>query len=45
MQPHGDQAASLPKVCPQHDVIWSELTVREHLEFFAKAWHGSKGRH
>ncbi|CAJ1333106.1 unnamed protein product [Effrenium voratum] len=24
-------------VCPQHDVIWSELTVREHLEFFSKA--------
>ncbi|CAL1171712.1 unnamed protein product, partial [Cladocopium goreaui] len=24
-------------VCPQHDVIWSGLTVREHLEFFAQA--------
>jgi len=22
-------------VCPQHDVIWSQMTVREHLEFFA----------
>ena len=29
-------------VCPQHDVIWSELTVREHLEFFSKATLGSK---
>eukprot|EP00931_Biecheleriopsis_adriatica_P069363 TRINITY_DN4321_c0_g1_i1.p1 TRINITY_DN4321_c0_g1~~TRINITY_DN4321_c0_g1_i1.p1 ORF type:complete len:1964 (+),score=351.62 TRINITY_DN4321_c0_g1_i1:38-5929(+) len=24
-------------VCPQHDVIWSGMTVKEHLEFFAKA--------
>lgn len=23
-------------VCPQHDVIWGMLTVREHLEFFAE---------
>lgn len=23
-------------VCPQHDVIWVGLTVKEHLEFFAK---------
>jgi ABC-type multidrug transport system ATPase subunit len=22
-------------VCPQHDVLWPELTVREHLEIFA----------
>ncbi len=22
-------------VCPQHDVLWPELTVREHLVFFA----------
>ncbi|CAJ1443886.1 unnamed protein product, partial [Effrenium voratum] len=29
-------------VCPQHDVIWSELTVREHLEFFSKATLGSE---
>ena len=23
--------------CPQHDVIWSQLTVTEHLHFFAHA--------
>lgn len=22
-------------VCPQHDVLWGELTVKEHLQFFA----------
>jgi ABC-type multidrug transport system ATPase subunit len=22
-------------VCPQHDVLWAELTVKEHLEIFA----------
>eukprot|EP00929_Paragymnodinium_shiwhaense_P046547 TRINITY_DN23705_c0_g1_i1.p1 TRINITY_DN23705_c0_g1~~TRINITY_DN23705_c0_g1_i1.p1 ORF type:complete len:1941 (+),score=414.00 TRINITY_DN23705_c0_g1_i1:131-5953(+) len=22
-------------VCPQHDVIWTQLTVREHLQFYA----------
>lgn len=23
-------------VCPQHDVLFDQLTPREHLEFFAK---------
>lgn len=23
-------------VCPQHDVLWAELTVREHLDIFAR---------
>lgn len=23
-------------LCPQHNVLFSELTVREHLEFFAR---------
>lgn len=23
-------------VCPQHDVLWNDLTVREHLQFFAR---------
>jgi ATP-binding cassette, subfamily A (ABC1), member 3 len=22
-------------VCPQHDVLWDDLTVKEHLNFFA----------
>jgi len=23
-------------VCPQHDILWPELTAREHLEIFAE---------
>jgi ATP-binding cassette, subfamily A (ABC1), member 3 len=23
-------------VCPQHDILWDSLTVREHLEFFGR---------
>jgi ABC-type multidrug transport system ATPase subunit len=23
-------------VCPQHDILWHELTAREHLEIFAE---------
>ena len=23
-------------VCPQHDVLWNDLTAREHLIFFAR---------
>lgn len=22
--------------CPQHDVLWPELTAREHLEFYGR---------
>jgi hypothetical protein len=22
-------------ICPQHDVLWDDLTVKEHLQFFA----------
>ena len=25
-------------LCPQHDVLFGELTVAEHLYFFAKVW-------
>ena len=32
-----DSTRKVLGVCPQHDVIWSGLTVREHLEFFAQA--------
>lgn len=30
--------------CPQHNVLFNELTVREHLEFFArlKGFHGQE---
>ncbi|XP_053608124.1 phospholipid-transporting ATPase ABCA1-like [Plodia interpunctella] len=30
-------------LCPQHDVLFDELTVREHLEFFSSL-KGSKGK-
>jgi len=32
-------------VCPQHDVLWDQLTAREHLELFAriKGLHGNIG--
>lgn len=23
-------------VCPQHDLLWDEMTGREHIEFFAR---------
>lgn len=23
-------------ICPQHDILWDDLTVREHLLFYAK---------
>lgn len=29
-------------VCPQHDVLFEDLTVREHFEIFA-IFKGSKG--
>jgi len=34
---HGDMSAlhSIMGVCPQHDVLWNQLTAREHLEMFA----------
>jgi ABC-type multidrug transport system ATPase subunit len=31
-----DAVRSLIGVCPQHDVLWSELTAREHLLLFAR---------
>ena len=30
-------------LCPQHNVLFNELTVREHLEFFARL-KGFKGK-
>jgi ABC-type multidrug transport system ATPase subunit len=32
-----DQLRKILGVCPQHDVLWPELTVQEHLTFFAAA--------
>lgn len=31
-------------LCPQHNVLFNELTVKEHLEFFAtlKGFHGEQ---
>ncbi|KCV73298.1 hypothetical protein H696_00838 [Fonticula alba] len=31
-----DQIRSLTGVCPQHDILWNDLTSREHLEFFLR---------
>lgn len=31
-------------LCPQHNVLFNELTVREHLEFFARL-KGLAGTH
>jgi ABC-type multidrug transport system ATPase subunit len=31
-----DDARKLLGVCPQHDILWDELTAREHLMLFAK---------
>lgn len=30
------QARAHLGLCPQHNVLFNELTVREHLEFFAR---------
>lgn len=30
------QVSQLVGVCPQHDILWPELTVREHLLFYAR---------
>ena len=31
-----DAARKLMGICPQHDVLWDELTAREHLTLYAK---------
>ena len=37
-QVHGSQSSALEKLgyCPQHDCIWPNLTIQEHLECFAE---------
>lgn len=30
-----DQIRSMTGVCPQHDILFDNLTPKEHLEFFA----------
>lgn len=30
-----DQIRQMTGVCPQHDILFDNLTPREHLEFFA----------
>ena len=32
-------------VCPQHDVLWAQLTVQEHLELYATLKGVSKAQH
>lgn len=31
-----DEIQQILGVCPQHDILWSELTAREHLELFSE---------
>ncbi len=31
-----DAIRRLTGICPQHDVLFDELTAREHLQFFAR---------
>jgi hypothetical protein len=31
-------------VCPQHDILWNELTAREHLRIFAQLKGVTSGR-
>jgi len=33
IEAHPEAVHRLIGVCPQHDVVWNELTVQEHLEF------------
>ena len=37
-----DQVRQQLGCCPQHDILWNELTAREHLEFFGR-FHGMGG--
>jgi ATP-binding cassette subfamily A (ABC1) protein 2 len=30
-----DEIQNITGVCPQHNILWDELTAREHLIFFA----------
>jgi ABC-type multidrug transport system ATPase subunit len=30
-----EQIRAVMGVCPQHDILWNQLTAREHLELFA----------
>ena len=31
-----DEIRKLTGICPQHDVLFNELTPREHLKFYAR---------
>eukprot|EP01132_Coremiostelium_polycephalum_P003971 gene3971-4967_t len=31
-----DSVRKMTSVCPQHDILWNELTAQEHLELFAE---------
>ena len=31
-----EEIRKMTGICPQHDVLFDELTIREHLEFFAR---------
>jgi ATP-binding cassette subfamily A (ABC1) protein 5 len=31
-----EEIRKMTGICPQHDVLFDELTAREHLQFFAR---------
>jgi len=31
-----DEIRRFTGVCPQHDILWDDLTAREHLDIFAR---------
>ena len=31
-----DAVRSMLGVCPQHDILWNDLTAREHMQLFAE---------
>lgn len=39
-----DEIRKITGICPQHDVLFDELTPREHLQFFARIRVRERGR-
>ena len=42
IQTHSDDVRHLMGLCPQHNLLFPDLTVEEHLRFFAKVGSGPK---
>ena len=39
---HTDDVRKLMGLCPQHNILFPDLNVQEHLKFFARVWTGLK---